>query len=274
MLVRPDGRELLVLDCHVHMGSSLFYGEPGANTFRGEDIIPEMDRCGVDCVFACPMGNPHTDYVEENDRIIEYSRQYPDRIFAYARIHPWYKEKAVDILKKYVDQGLIKGLKFHPQVDGAYAANSKVLMYPLMEEIKGKGLVVFFHSGEVFEAVPGLIIALAMDFPDINFIIGHHGLHGLHLEAIALAKHVDNVWLDTSWCSPPNVIRTAVRTLGEHRVIFGSDTPYLVMPMEVDKVVKHCGLTEDEIQAVMGTNFAKLINYKPERNKLPKVPLK
>jgi predicted TIM-barrel fold metal-dependent hydrolase len=69
------------------------------------------------------------------------------------------------------------------------------------------------------------------------------------------------------------VIRTAVKTLGKHRVIFGSDTPYLVMQMELEKVTKYCGLTEDEVDTILGENSAQLLGYNVEPDKLPKVKM-
>ena len=59
--------------------------------------------------------------------------------------------------------------------------------------------------------------------------------------------YVDSVWLDTSRCSPPNVIQMAVRRSEKDWVVLGSDTPYMVMPKELDKGVRHCGLTDDKV---------------------------
>src|SRR6185503_9616178 len=66
---------------------------------------------------------------------------------------------------------------------------------------------------------------LIRDFPRVRFVLAH--MNFFHPEeAIDLAARHENVLLDTSW-QPAGVIRRAFRRLGETRLLFGSDWPFL-----------------------------------------------
>ena len=74
-------------------------------------------------------------------------------------------------------------------------------------------------------------------------------------EAGQLAAAHDNVYLEASWTAG-FLIREWVRTLGENRVMLGSDHADNAAT-EIAKV-RSCGLKESEQQSVLGGNAAKV----------------
>lgn len=74
-----------------------------------------------------------------------------------------------------------------------------------------------------------LLDDIAADFPDLTLIMAHPSVPWQD-EAISIATHKSNVYVDLSGWSPkyfpPQLIRAANREL-RHKVLFGSDFPLL-----------------------------------------------
>ncbi len=134
----------------------------------------------------------------------------------------------------------------------------------LLEHAPAKGLgVVLVHTGGHPGATPALLADLAMQFPEVRFIAGHSGYHGLHYEAMAFARRCDNLWLDTSGLEIPHCVREMVTEVGRERVLYGSDAPFGSFRLEVDKVARAAGLDAAEARAVLGANLARLLGVEP-----------
>lgn len=259
MIIREDGRKFTVIDCHTHLGEGAVMTRFGMDrAFYGEQIIKNMDKAGVDGVCAFSLGAPHTDYSVQTQRILGDQTKFPNRIYAFARINPLFEDRNINLMREYITKGL-RGIKFHPKYDGAYPINDRILIYPLMEEINQHKLIVMIHSGEVTCATPALIAELAKDFPNVPFIIAHFGMYGYHLEALAVAKRLENIYLDTSFLYPPAVIKMAVKNIGKERVLMGTDHPVVPFGLEIDKIMKYSSLEDDEIAAVLGENIKRLL---------------
>jgi predicted TIM-barrel fold metal-dependent hydrolase len=276
VIVDGDGNEYFVFDDHTHMG-----WRPNApllaafgNSFYAAQMIERMDAAGVDMVVAFPLANPHTDYRKENERLIGFMNDHPDRIVTFARIQPLFGEQAAADIEEYVERG-IHGLKFHPFMDGgANPVNNRELMFPLMEVAAHHKLPVLIHSGESWNSSPALIGDLAEHFPDVPFIIGHSGLWEFHQEAIVTAKRYENVFLDVAEVGPPGVVTHLVSGVGHERVLYGSDHPMIPFGNELRKVIQYAELNTDEIRAVLGENLARLLGIPlPDPIGLRRVPL-
>jgi predicted TIM-barrel fold metal-dependent hydrolase len=264
---RSDGREFYVLSCHAHAGESsmlerfFLYAKRG-HRFLVEETVSHIEHFGLDATVLFPMTDPISNYAETNVKIIDGSRRFADRIIPFARINPNY-DGAAESVSRYVAQG-VRGLKLHPFWDG-FAANDPILVRPIMEEADRFGLVCLFHSGDAWTALPGLIWDLAMDFKNVKFIIGHSGFYGFDTEARAIARRMDNVWCDTTMLGPPTRIKTMVHLVGKDKVLFGTDSPYLNPGAELESVLRFSELTDDELEAVLATNLAEMLDLKLTR---------
>ena len=261
-----DAEPFFVLDAHTHMGRRQMKNSLMAS--RGEEfgldqMIADMDRVGVDMVCAFPLANPHTDYREENERIIKFMTEAPDRILAYARIQPFFGRKAAEDILEYGARG-VRGLKFHPFLDGGgMPVNDRNMMFPLMEAAAEAGLVVLIHSGESWNTAPSLIGDLADNFRTVQFIIAHSGLWEFHQEAIVTARKHPNIYLDTAEVAPPGVITTLVSEVGADRILYGSDHPMIPFGWEISKILKYAELDLGQMALIMGRNLAELHGIVP-----------
>jgi predicted TIM-barrel fold metal-dependent hydrolase len=113
--------------------------------------------------------------------------------------------------------------------------------FPLWELLQELDLPAVFHTGQtgVGAGTPGgfgiklsysnpmLLDAIAADFPGFRIIMAHPSVPWQD-EAISIATHKSNVFIDLSGWSPkyftPGLVRAAGSFLN-HKVLFGSDFP-------------------------------------------------
>jgi len=85
-----------------------------------------------------------------------------------------------------------------------------------------------------------------------------HG-HGVYIQAaINTAKRYDNIILETSGMPMHTKIKEAVETVGERRVVYGSDIPFHHTSVELQRL-KMAGLTDDEFRLVAHDNTQTLL---------------
>jgi predicted TIM-barrel fold metal-dependent hydrolase len=273
MYTLSDGTGVPVFDNHTHIGPGPLIARTtniASGVLDGENMVRLMDAAGIDMACCFATANPHTDYSVINWQVVEWARQYPDRIIPYARLHPHFGAAHNRALLREYAQAGVRGLKLHSLLDGAFPNNDKRLIHPLMEVAEEERLLVIFHCGETWSATPALVVDLAMDFPNVNFVIGHMGLYGFHTEALAFAPRVPNVYLDTTELYPSWWVSEAVRVVGSKRVLYGSDAPYNPFGEELEKVTKWSTTPEDSLADILGGNLARLLRMEEVYSQLAK----
>ena len=176
-----------------------------------------------------------------NMAVIEAARRHPDVIIPFASIDPWRGRAAVAEARELVQAGEVAGFKFHPTLQAFFPHEHWV--YPLYEVIAEAGLPAVFHSGQtgMGRTLPGgggvrlkysnpmFLDDVAVDFPTMDVVIAHPSFPW-QAEALAVAHHKQNVWIDLSGWSPkyfdPQLVHYA-NTLLRDKVLFGSDYPVL-----------------------------------------------
>jgi predicted TIM-barrel fold metal-dependent hydrolase len=147
-------------------------------------------------------------------------------------------EVAAEARRLIEDYG-VRGFKFHPSMQAFFPNDPKC--YPLYEEIAGAGLPALFHTGQtgVGAGLPGgmgvklkysnpiYLDDVAADIPSLTIVMAHPSFPWQD-EALAIATHKPNTWIDLSGWSPKyfpaNLVQYA-NSLIKDRVLFGSDYP-------------------------------------------------
>jgi predicted TIM-barrel fold metal-dependent hydrolase len=196
---------------------------------------------------------------QENTNALELVAEalaaYPDRLDAFARIHPWYGEEAAALLERAFELGF-KGLKLHPVSSIAHPAGEDTLR--LIRIAAAHDAPTLFHCGDEPMTTPLAIAPAAEAVPDATIILGHMGGYFHVDEAIEAAGRVPNLVLETSAMPYPAKIREAVERIGPERVIYASDGPVCSPRIEVEKV-RVAGLDAEAERLVLGENALRIL---------------
>ena len=111
---------------------------------------------------------------------------------------------------------------------------------------------------------PMLLEDVAIDFPDIQIVIAHPSWPWQD-EALSLALHKPNVWIDLSGWSPkyfpPQLVQYA-NTLLKDRILFGSDYP-LITPERWMKDFDEAGFKDKVKPLILKDNAMRLLGLGP-----------
>jgi predicted TIM-barrel fold metal-dependent hydrolase len=248
-----DADQLEAIDVHVHVQASLGSrgfppGSPEAavaEVFGSELMlnVPELAayyrerRMAAVCfmVDTVRWGGPVT-----NDEILELAAKESDVLIPFVSLDPHRPDAPAEARRLIADHD-VRGFKFHPSLQGFFPDDR--LAYPLYEVIAEHGLPAVFHTGQTavgsgLRGGGGILLKysnpihldeVAADFPDMQVIMAHPSVPWQD-EALSVAGHKPNVWIDLSGWSPkyfpPQLVRHANSLLRE-KVLFGTDFPAL-----------------------------------------------
>ena len=211
-----------------------------------------------------------------NEEIAEAAMANPDIMIAFGSIDPHKGKMGAREARKLVEEYGVKGFKFHPTVQGFEPADK--MAWPIYEVINEYKLPAVFHSGHsgigsgmrcggglrLANSRPMLLEDVAITFPDIQFVIAHPSWPWQD-EAISLAMHKPNIWIDLSGWSPkyfpPQLVQYA-NTLLKDRILFGSDFP-LITPDRWLKDFEEAGFKDAVKPLILKANAARLLGLRP-----------
>jgi len=265
-----------MIDFHFHIPLKEFleylgeYAEPALKYFNAKieikeikNILDEFESIGVKQFVVLPIDS--TTFLGRkipNEVVLNIK---DDRVIKFVSVDPL-KTNAVDELKNLIkNNDNIVGIKFHPQLQGFHPLDPRAKK--LYEICDSKGLVAVFHTGisgigagvrsniRLDYGRPIYFDDIAIDFPNMKIVLAHFGWPWVE-EAIAVALHKPNVYLDLSGWAPkyiPQVIWGFARhKILQDKMLFGSDYPMISperwlkefnevnLPQEIkDKILKH-----------------------------------
>jgi uncharacterized protein len=182
------------------------------------------------------MGRPRVG----NTEVLAAARANPDVLIPFASVDPHKGKLAVREARELIEAG-VRGFKFHPNTQ-AFWPNDRTF-YPLYEVIAEAGLIALFHSGTtgIGAGMPGgggvrlkysnpmCVDDVAADFPGLDIILAHPSFPWQE-EALAIAVHKPNVYIDLSGWSPkyfPDILVQYTNTRLKDKMLFGSDYPLI-----------------------------------------------
>ena len=177
-----------------------------------------------------------------NEEIAERAAANDDVIIPFASIDPHRGAAGVEQARRLIEEHGVKGFKFHPSSQGFYP-NDRELAYPLYEVIAAAGLPALFHTGQTGAGSgmrggngvrlkysnPMHLDDVAVDFPDMPIVLAHPSFPWQE-EALSVAQHKPNVYIDLSGWSPkyfPPILVKYANSLLKHKMLFGSDWPVI-----------------------------------------------
>lgn len=203
--------------------------------------------------------------------IAEGAARHNDVLIPFGSVDPR-RDDAVDRARRLIEDSGVRGFKFHPTVQGFDPSAER--FFPLYAAIQDAGAIALFHTGQtgIGAGMPGghgfrlalsnpmLLDGVAADFPDLQIIMAHPSVPWQD-EALAVATHKHNTWIDLSGWSPKYFPESLVRATNSYlrdRVLFGSDFP-LLTPDRWRRDVEMTSLKSEVMPGILKDNAARLL---------------
>jgi predicted TIM-barrel fold metal-dependent hydrolase len=235
----------LVIDAHNHLGD-----RPGARQ-TGAELVAKLDAAGVDkaVVFPFVEGNFTNDFVKQA------FDESPDRLIPYCAVNPW-ELNAVDVVRQCIAEWGFKGLKLHPTINGFHLADDDLVgpLFKLAEELDFP--IIVHGASDLFNSPPEFAM-MASRYPRVALMMAHMGFFWSVEQAISFAGEFENLYLETSR-APIFEIQTAVKKIGPHKVIWGTDSPFVDYEFEFKKMERSTP-DRDGYAKIVGGNIARLL---------------
>ncbi len=208
-----------------------------------------------------------------NDHIAAAVAKHPDVFIGFGAVDPLQGVTAIDEAKRCHEELGLRGLgELNPGRQHFFPDDSAC--YPLWEAASDLGMIVMFHTGMMGSGAgtPGgmgyklkytrpipHIDDAAADFPDLT-IIASHPAWPWQEEALAVARHKSNVYIDLSGWAPKYFPDSLVRhadTLLQDRMLFGSDWP-MIEPTRWLKDFEKLPIRDESRTKILRTNAFEL----------------
>jgi uncharacterized protein len=240
--IEQDGHGRFALDTELLDASARYFKS-------GEHRTPTLDHVAdyyrrhqmAAVVFTVDAGSATGHPALSSEEIAARAAQYPDVLIPFGSVDPHNGVAAVRQIRRLVEDYGVQGFKFHPSLQ-AFQPNDRAF-YPLYAAIEEAGVPALFHTGQtgIGAGLPGgrgiklrysapmLLDDVAADFPGLTVILAHPSVPWQD-EAISIATHKSNVYIDLSGWSPryfPEQLVRAANSFLRTKVLFGSDFPLL-----------------------------------------------
>ncbi len=207
------------------------------------DALAEYYRdLGMAAVVFTVDARTALDHVPNSSaEIAEGAARHPDVLIPFGSVDPRTGRAAIDLARQLVADHGVRGFKFHPTVQGFDPSAQEFA--PLWAAIAELGVPVVVHTGQtgVGAGLPGgyglklrysnpmLLDDVAADHPGLTIVLAHPSVPWQD-EALSMAAHKANVYIDLSGWSPKYFSPALVRQAGsilQDKMLFGSDFPAL-----------------------------------------------
>jgi len=274
----------MVIDFHVHPPTEEFVNtlgelfEPTVKYFRSKfkilsykEFAEDLISQGITKAIILPLVSSLNGTRRiKNEHIYEICNSNPDLFIGFASFD--LNKDYMDELKYAIKNLGLKGIKIHPQLQAINVDSKK--LYPVYEFAEKNELPVVIHTGitgigaglkgggklKLEFGRPIYLDNIAADFPNVNFILAHFGWPWYE-EALAIAYHKGNVFIDISGWSPkyiPQIVIKYMNSLIPNKFLFGSDYPML-QPSRIINELKQINVKEEVLKLIFYENAKNIL---------------
>jgi predicted TIM-barrel fold metal-dependent hydrolase len=204
--------------------------------------------------------------------IARAASEHADVLIPFGSVDPRTGEAALELAARLIEDEGVRGFKFHPTVQGFDPSDQRYApLWALLEKARVPAL---FHTGQtgIGAGMPGgygfrlglsnpmLLDPIAADFPDLQIIMAHPSVPWQD-EALSVATHKHNTWIDLSGWSPKYFPAPLVRhanSILKRRVLFATDYPMLT-PDRWLRDMSATDLKPDVLPGILKDNAVRLL---------------
>jgi Predicted metal-dependent hydrolase of the TIM-barrel fold len=249
------------LDAHVHIG---------LNKAGPEENIEFAERLGISRMF---ISKPIThgaatpaEFRAANDMVLQTVRSRPTLFTGMCTLNPAWPKESLEEINRCVGEGMV-GVKVYHQVK-----INDPLFYPIIEKLIDLKMILLMHSETTLgiagyrmkydkkikpnASLPEDFAEVAKRYPEALFQFAHTGGGPDWEYGCKVLKDSPNVYVDVSGSNNENnMVAFAIRCLGIHRVLFGSDNMYY---QSVGKIID-ADITEEQKQKIFFDNYNSIL---------------
>jgi predicted TIM-barrel fold metal-dependent hydrolase len=245
----------MIIDAHCHAGHGDLMTDPW-NTEAPLDLYRKRARrAGIDRTIVVPAF--HTNYARANRELAGIVQASGGRLIGFAMVHPRRDRGRIAAMVGHaVARWGFRGIKIHGSdalPTREVCETARRFRLPVLADVTGRVEVVDM---------------LAPQYPDVAFIVPHLG--SFVDDWRAQQRLVDqlvryaNVYADTSGVRRFDYLVEAGRRAGPHKLLFGSDGPWLHPGLELHKI-RLLGLPPRHEALVLGGNARRLLGLTNRR---------
>lgn len=208
----------------------------------GTRTIKSMDAAGISCSillgggFRFDRADPTDMFEAANQQLVGLASRFPGRFIVFCGSDPSCRQAARTLASWLDANDAVRGVKLDPMA-GRYEIQDD-RMLAIYKVIADRGRPIVMHTGPRPEdplsafARPGPLKRILEAFPDLRIVAAHAGFSWWR-ELIDMAA-LPNLLCDisgyqlTAALNPQKfavILRRLIDAFGEHRVLFGSDSP-------------------------------------------------
>jgi uncharacterized protein len=239
----------MIIDCHCHAGKGDGLTGPWDTDASLDAYMRRAAEVGITRTVL--LAAFHSDYLIANREVARMVRARRDRFYAFAFVHALRDRGRIrSMVQEAVEQHGFAGIKVHrydARISREICETAREFRLPVLYDVMGEVSVVEL---------------LATEYPRVNFIIPHLGSFADDWAAqSSLIPHLQryaNVYTDTAGVRRFDLLARAIEAAGPHKVLFGTDGPWLHPRVELEKI-KALRLNEHDATMVLGGNLLRLI---------------
>jgi hypothetical protein len=246
----------MIVDCHTHWSD--LYRLPDRHD--PSKWLAALDQHGVTHAVVMPLaGLCHAGRIpDDNADVAAACARSGGRMIPLCTVNPYDRREALAELERSLTTLKVRGLKFHPWLQGI--SPSSPVVDELCEMAGHHEAPVLFHDGTPPFSLPSQIAVLARRHPGTTFILGHLGLFEHWREAIAAMGHAPNLW--GCLCGPhPGSLRQLVRHMDQQRLLWGSDHGFTLDDCSGYRLglMRLASLSDAELENILWRNPRRLL---------------
>jgi len=239
----------MILDCHCHAGPGDGLSGPWDTSVCLQPHLERAREAGIDRTVVFPVF--HSDYATANRAVAGIVRAHSKQLIGFAFVHAQRDAGRVQtIVETAVRRYGFRGIKVHrhdARISAEICEVAHHFRIPVLYDVMG-------------EVAP--VELLATQYPGVDFIIPHLGSFADDWRAqLQLIDHLErhaNVYTDTSGVRRFDLLEQALARAGAHKILFGSDGPWLHPGVELAKV-RALGLPAEEQRQILSGNLLRLL---------------
>ena len=262
---KKELEEIKIIDTHMHLGlaPNIYFHD-----YSDEKVISMQKKFKVKRCLCSHVRNITGNIDDQVEVIIEGTKKFGDFIYWYMIYDPRKPVKSIEQIDR--NKGLINfaGIKIHPVIHKTPLDD--VGYIPLWEYAIDNNIVILTHTWSPYTDNPNqmfgnplLLEGALKRLKKLKIILGHTGGKiSFYPKVFDFASRFENIYLDFSgdtFC--PMAFRKAIDILGNYRILFGSDMPWIDIRYHLINVILE-DITNIQKKDIFYKNATNLFNIK------------